>query len=193
MTLVNARAGWRNDVTYRHIQGVHSRGRWVLLDAGYIDFGDAAGYRELWVGAGHVLHASDRALFVAEGLVAQAFGPKARGETYLQPWFLFWCRLGERLESETVYLAYVPLDGAGTRQHVLDRSKVELDLGRFKLGAGYAGFRFGGAPWQHRPFLTGTVKLGGAGALELWAQRLPDPGGGSVIQAQIRYSVTLTH
>lgn len=192
-TLVNARAGWREDVTYRHFQGVHSRGRWVILDAGYIDFGDPSAYRELWAGAGRVLHASDRAVFIAEGLLAQAFGPLARGETYLQPWFLFWGRLSERVETETVYLAYLPLDDAGTRQHVLDRSKLEVDLGRFKVGAGYAGLRFGGSPWQHRPFLTATVELPGASALEVWAQRLPGPDGGSRIQAQVRYSVTLTH
>lgn len=192
-TLVNLRTGLRDGITYRHAQAVHGRGRWVLADVGYIDFGDSDGYSELWAGGGRVLHGSDRALLVVEGLLAQAFGSRSRHETYLQPWILWWTRPARRLETELVYLAYVPLDRAGTRQHVLDRFKVEVDLERFRLGVGYAGFQFGDASWEHRPFLTGTVKLRGAGGLELWLQRLEDRRGGSGFQVQLRYAITFRH
>ena len=187
-----ARAGWDGEFTYRHLQGIWSHDRWVLLDAGYIDFGDATGYREIWIGGGAVFHRSERRLVIVEAFMAGAFGSHARGEIYLQPWLLLKCWASDRIVSELVLFQYVPLNRPGVRQYVLDRLKLEYDLPRWRLGGGYAGQKIGSEEWEHRPFLTTTFKLDEARSLEFWLQRLPDDRKGSRVQAQFRFTLALS-
>ena len=84
-TTILARTALHKDRTYRLFEFIQTRGRWVLPDVGYIDFGDAGSYREFWGGGGAVLHDSEHLLIIFEGLVAAATGPAADGAVYLQP------------------------------------------------------------------------------------------------------------
>jgi hypothetical protein len=186
-----ARTGWDGEFTYRHLQGIFSRDRWVLLDAGYIDFGSATEYRELWVGGGAVVHRSERPLVIFEAFIAKAFGSHALGEIYLQPWVLLQYRVSDRIASELVLFQYVPLNHHGIRQYVLDRLKLEYDLQRWRLGVGYAGQKIGSEDWKHCPFLTTSFNVYEASSLEFWLQRLPDDRKGSRVQGQIRYTLAL--
>ena len=190
-TTILARTALHEDRTYRLFEVIQTRGRWVLPDVGYIDFGDSGSYREFWGGGGAVLHSSEHLLLIVEGLVATATGPAADGAVYLQPWVLFGYRITPRLAGETVYFPYIPLNEAGFTQHLIERAKLEYDLGVIKVGGGYGGFKFDQDQWQHRPFLTTTLKMGRLGNLEFWLQRVP--GEGRNLRAQIRYSLNLRH
>jgi hypothetical protein len=184
-TLVLARAGWDRGVTYRFFEAIHSTGRWIAPDVGYIDFGDARRYREFWLGGGYVLHGSPRTTVIGEGYLAQATGPLAGGARYFQPWMLVAHQFAPRVGGEAVYFLYLPLNAPGAFQQVLERAKLELTLGKVKLGAGYGAYKAEGQRWQHKPFLTFTYGTSRLGSLELWLQRNPGPG--DDIQAQVRY------
>lgn len=83
---------------------------------------------------------------------------------------------------------YLPLSGAGNRQWVIERAKLEYALSHaLKIGVGYGGYQFGGQPWQHKPFATATITPvhGKLGSLELWLQKLPH----GKAQVQIRYEL----
>ncbi len=185
----HARTGLDSGFTFRFLQAIHERGRWIGPDVGFIDFGDASAYREAWIGGGGVAHASKLWFVALEALFAFGSGETTADTVYVQPWMLVGYRPRPRLAAELVYFEYLPLDDRGTRQRVLDRAKLERDLGRFKVGAGYAGFQFGDGSWDHRPFLSATRKLGGTAELELWVQRDEDFGGESQTQVQIRFAL----
>ena len=69
---------------------------------------------------------------------------------------------------------------------MLERSKLEYRLNRrWKLGAGYAGYKYGDSPWQNKPFITGTFSAR-AGSFEIWFQKVP--GG-----AQMQLRMVLSH
>ena len=190
-TTILARTALHKDRTYRFFEIIQTRGRWVLPDVGYIDFGDAGSYREFWGGGGAVLHSSEHLLLICEGLVAAATGSAADGAIYFQPWVLFGYRITPRLAGETVYFPYIPLNEAGVTQHLIERAKLEYDLGVVKVGGGYGGFKFDKDQWQHRPFLTTTLEMGRLGALELWLQRTP--GEGRNVRTVIRYKINIGH
>ncbi len=116
----------------------------------------------------------------------QALGPGGKRAAYLQPWTSIGYTVSRtRLIGQTVYFFYVPLNQAGRIQHVLDRAKLEYDFRRFRLGAGYAGYKYAEEGWQNRPFLTWSIKAGRAGSFEFWAQRLQ----ARTYQVQLRYLV----
>ncbi len=190
-TTILTRTALHKDRTYRFFEVIQTRGKWVLPDMGYIDFGEAGSYREFWAGGGAVLHSSDHFLVIFEGLVAAATGPAADGAVYLQPWILFGYRITPRLAGEVVYFPYIPLNEAGVTQHLVERAKLEYDLGVVKVGGGYGGFKFDRDRWQHRPFLTTTLELGRLGALEFWLQRTP--GEGRNLRTVIRYKINIRH
>ncbi len=175
-TILVGRAAMRTDSphasTYHLAEFMQLRGGWVYPDIGYVDFGHG-NYRELWIGAGRTLVASERASFTAEMFFAQALGAAARSACYLQPWTLLSIRPTSRITSETSYFAYLPLNEPARVQHVLERSKLEYRLNRrWKLGSGYAGYKYGDSPWQNKPFVTGTFSTS-AGSLEIWFQKVP--------------------
>ena len=74
---------------------------------------------------------------------------------------------------------------------MIERAKLEYDLGVIRVGGGYSGFKFDRGPWEHRPFLTTTLEMGRLGALEFWLQRTP--GEGLNLRTQIRYSLNVRH
>src|ERR1041385_4019239 len=91
----------------------------------------------------------------------------------------------EKLGGEAVYFPYIPVNGSGRKQHVLERAKLERKFtNRWKAGAGIGGYKFGDEPWSTRPFLTTTLSTRW-GAWELWLQRLPE----NKPQLQIRYAI----
>jgi hypothetical protein len=186
VSLFIARAGQRIDVphvgTFHYLQFLQMRGKWIVPDIGYIDFA-TANYRELFLGGGRTLVERKKLMLAEELYFVQATGPAAGSARYLWPWTLLQLHFTPKFGSETVYFPYLPLNRPARVQHVLDRSKFEYALTKsVKIGAGYAGYKYGDLPWQSRPFLTTTVSTR-AGAFEFWLQRMPDGA-----QAQIRYT-----
>jgi opacity protein-like surface antigen len=172
--------------TYHYFEFFQLRGNWIYPDFGYLDFNDGTGYRELFVGAGRTLYHSDRATIAEELYFAQATGPDAKSARYLWPWTLVDFKIADKLTTETVYLAYLPLNQPARIQHVLERAKVEYQVAKHvKVGGGYAGYKYGDGQWQSKPMIATTVSTN-AGSFEFWLQKMP--GGG---QVQIRY--TLVH
>jgi len=187
-TLLLARAATTSGA-YHLVEAIHQRGRVVPLDIGYIDFDNPSLYRELWIGAGGVPFQGSKGLLIAEGLLARAFGEHGAQALYFQPYFFGLYRVAPNLPFETSYFAYVPLNQAATAQHLLERAKLEYDFARFKAGAGYSAYRFGGEAWRHKPFITATLKAGEIGSFELWLQRVP----GDHLALQLRYAKVFVH
>jgi hypothetical protein len=75
---------------------------------------------------------------------------------------------------------------------LIERAKLEYDLGVVKVGGGYGAFKFDKDQWEHRPFLTTTtLEMGRLGAVEFWLQRTS--GEGHNLRTQIRSSLNLSH
>ena len=185
-TIVAAWTGVRNDgkSTYRFAGVIQKRGRWTLLDIGYIDFDHPGQYREVFIGGGGTVYDSKLFTFIAEGLINKASGPASGGALYLQPWFLAIYRLTPKINGEVVYFPYLPLNKAGRIQHVLERAKLEYDFKHLKVGGGYGAYQYGDGPWQNKPFTTTTLKGGRVGDLEVWLQKMPEQH----FQVQLRYT-----
>lgn len=185
-TIVVARMGMRNAATYHYVEGfqIH-RGKWIYPDVGYIDFAKN-GYWEFFIGGGAVIHDSKHFTLIHEGYLDRAQGSKSLSATYYQPWSLIAYKLNDRVSGKTVYFPYLPLNKPARIQHVLECSQLEYDFKHFRMGAGYGGYKYGEESWQHKPYVTWTLKAGALGKLELWLQRLP----GNHVQAQIRLAKT---
>lgn len=174
---------------YHLAEVIHQRGTIIPLDIGYIDFDDPARYREMWIGGGAMPLAGARGFLITEGLLARAFGEHGGGALYLQPYVLGVYRIAPNVPIESAYLAYVPLNEAGTAQHLLERAKLEYEFPRFKVGAGYSAYKFGDEAWHHKPFITGTLKAGRFGNVEAWLQRVPE----GQFAVQFRYAKVFVH
>lgn len=172
--------------TYHYAQVFQQRGKWIPLDLGYIDFNKFDVYREVWVGAGGVLLETTHLSVIGEGHIVKALGPSSGGALYLQPWVLVAYHLAQRLGGDAVYFPYLPLNDAGRRQHILERAKLEYDIGHIKVGGGYAGSKSGPGAWKSKPFVTATIKAGPIGAIELWLQQRP----GQRVTVHVRYAKT---
>ena len=174
---------------YHYVEVFQQRGRWIFPDVGYIDFDQAKQYREYFVGAGAVLFSSKHLTVIEEGYLDKAAGPSSGDALYFQPWTLVAFSLTPKLGAEAVYFPYLPLNKAARIQHVLERAKLEYDFKHFKLGGGYGAYQFGDGPWQNKPFVSGTIKVGKMGDVELWLQR---SGNGDAL-IQVRYGKTFKH
>jgi hypothetical protein len=183
-TMVFARmAGW-NASSFHFVDVVQTRGRLVLPDIGYVDFG-RSNYREVFAGGGLVVYPGKHFTWIQECYFVRALGSAANRAAYLQPWtFAAYSIPRSPFIGEALYFTYLPLNPAGRIQYVLDRAKLERDCHKFKVGAGYAGYQFAQTSWQNRPFVTVTIKAGGLGSMEFWLQRLP----GNSVQFQLRYA-----
>lgn len=174
---------------YNYVEAIWQKGRIILFDVGYIDFGKTSQYREVLIGGGGVLIDSKKVVLIGEAYLDQAFGPTSGHATYFVPWAILIVHPTSKVNTEITYFPYLPLNKAGSIQHVLEQAKTEYDFGRFKIGAGYAGYQFRKDAWESRPFITTTLKAGSFGNLELWLQRLP----GNHLVAQVRYSTVFHH
>ena len=195
-TTVVARMGMRNAATYHFLDAFQThRGKWIYPDVGYIDFAKN-GYWEFFIGGGAVLHDSKRFTLIHEGFIDRAQGRLSHSATYYQPWTLFGYKLSQKVSGKTVYFPYLPLNKSARIQHVLECAQLEYDFKHFRAGAGYGGYRFADEDWQHKPYVTWTLKAGSLGELELWLQRIPrnvilgSGAHGSFVQAQIRFAKT---
>jgi hypothetical protein len=185
-TTILARTGLKNSATsYHFLEIIHSKGAWIAPDIGYIDF-STGDYREVFIGVGKVLHGSKRSTLVGEVYVDQALGPVGKGALYLQPFMAGRQQLSDHWTIRGVYFLYLPLNKAGIQQHVLENIKLEREWKKYKLGAGYSGYKFGSTSWQHKPFVTATLATERLGSFEVWLQKLPRSS-----QVQIRYSITI--
>lgn len=172
--------------TYRLIEFLQVRGKWVYPDVGCVDFATGK-YRECFIGGGRTLYNGKKLTVTGELYFVQATGPTARSARYLWPNAVVDLRLTPKLTAQTSYVLYVPLNQSARVQQVLERVKVERTLGRWKVGAGYGAYQYGTGLWQSKPFVTTTVSTK-AGSFEIWIQKMPV---GS--QLQVRYSFVHTN
>ena len=148
------------------------RKKWIYPDIGYVDFAHD-NYREVFIGGGRTLIDDKFVTWDQELLYVQAAGTSAGSARYLQPWSMLRIRFTPKFTNETVYFPYFPLNDSGRIHHVIERAKFEYALNRrWKIGAGYAGNKFPGVPWVHKPLLTTTISTK-AGAFEIWLQKIP--------------------
>ena len=174
----------QSTATMHYLELFQVRRRWVLPDIGYIDFGHND-YREMFIGGGYTLYEGKQLNFIEELFFEKAFGSRANDAKYLVPWTMVQYRLTDNLGGEAVYFPYVPLNKSGRAQHVLERMKLERNIGkRWKAGAGLGGYKYADNAWSHKPFLTTTLSTRW-GDWEFWLQRLP----GNRAQFQIRYAI----
>ncbi len=142
---------------------------WIPIDAGYIDFRNASQYRELFIGTGKVFVADKKTLLIGEIYFDQA----SDGAAYLQPWILVAYKFTPTVRAEAVYFPYIPLNEAGTAQHVIERVKLEKIFKGWKIGGGYSGYKFGDGRMASKPFATFTKITEKWGNPELWLQKTP--------------------
>lgn len=185
-TLFQARMAMRDKPTYHFVEILQQRGRWVVPDFYYVDFGSNK-FRELGAGGGIEPYSSKRMRVLLEGFFDQALGPNAHAARYVVPWSLYRYSFTSRLNADIVYFTLLPLNEAGRIQHVIERSRLEYTFKRVKFGPGYAGSKFGDRQWQHKPFLTFTVLGREMGDMEFWLQRVP----GNHVQVQMRYRINI--
>jgi hypothetical protein len=187
-TIAYYRMGVGEETTYHYAQSFQVRDRWIAPDVGYIDFARTAEYREWFVGGGYKLLKTKHVTVAGELYFVQAAGPASAGAKYVEPFTGTFYTFTPRWSGETVILFYVPLDNAGLKQVVLERTKIEYGFApAFKLGVGYGAYQAGDEEWQNKPFITATLRpFGGKfGSFELWLQKLP----GDKSQVQIRYEL----
>ena len=173
--------------TYHYLEFFQARGKWICPDVGYVDFATSS-YREVFIGAGRTLRDSKRILLIEELYFDQSFGPAAKNARYLQPWTLLQIHLTPKWTSHTVCFPYLPLNNSARIQHVLEHTKVEYTINKtWKVGGGYAGYKYGDDNWQNKPLATTTISTR-EGSFEFWLQKMP---GGA--QVQLRYEFVHPH
>lgn len=166
--------------TIHFLEFLQIRGKWIYPDIGYVDFAHG-NYREFFIGGGRTLYDSEIATWDQELLYDQATGSASGNAPYLQPWSMLRLRFTPKFTNETTYFLYIPLNDSGQTHMVIERLKFEYALKKhWKVGAGYAGVKYIGAPWVHKPLITTTISTK-AGAFELWLQKIP---GGAQLEAR---------
>jgi hypothetical protein len=169
--------------TYHLVEFFQLRGKWIYPDVGYIDFG-TNNYHEVFVGGGRTFYDGKKGMVIEEFYYDQAFGPASKSARYFQPWTFVQVNLSPKFAGEAVYFPYLPLNQSARIQHVLERVKVERKIGKnWRIGAGYAGYKYGDEKWQNKPFVTVT-----RGPVEIWPfQKIP---GGAQAQLRLTFSHT---
>ena len=178
-TTIITRLAMRNSATQHYFQVYQTRGKWIGPDVLYVDFGKG-NYRETLLGAGRILYSGKPKPYLPKltlthvDYLLQATGPAAHSALYALPWTKLDYKFGNRLSGNAVYFFYAPLNQAGKFHQSLERAKLEYSFSKvLKAGAGYGGSKPNGKPWQNKPMLTFTVKVGPLGDAEFWLQRLP--------------------
>jgi len=132
-TMVFARmAGW-NAPTFHFLDIVQTRGRLVLPDIGYVDFG-RSNYRELY-GGGLVVYPGKHFSWIQECYFVRSLRRVANGASYLQPWTFVACSIPQtRFLGETLYFTYLPLNRAGRIQYVFGSCQAGTRLPQVQGG-----------------------------------------------------------
>ena len=173
-------------LTYRVVEFIQQRGRWIYPDLGYYDTGRFN--EQLWLAAGgaEIWHGR-HALWTEELYAVQEAGSATQNQRMLMLWTQLDLHLSPRLTGQTIVYPTVPLDRAARWGFDTDRAKLEYKLTRnMKIGPGYSSTDCSGGNWQNRPFLTTTISTG-SGSYEFWLERM---AGGA--QIQLRYQLALT-
>lgn len=191
-TVMIARMGVaRSGPTYHFVEVFQIRDGWILSDVGWIDF-STSDYGEAFAGIGRVMVKTSHITLINELYIAATVGSASQGAIYIQPWTLVAYTVSSKLAGEAVAFPYVPLNKQARKQWVIERIKLEYDLGLIKVGGGYGAYQFADEEWQHRPFVSVTARSSKLGDLEVWWQHLPqtkvrDDGS----QIQLRFSKTI--
>ncbi len=181
-TTLIARLAMTDVATQHYAQVFQTRGKLILPDVLYVDFGKN-NYREMFVGGGRVWYTGKHLTLTHEDYLGQATGSAAHNALYVLPWTKLDYRFGRKFSGNAVHFFYAPLNRAGKFHQAIERAKLEYSFSKlFKAGAGYGASGPANKPWQHKPMLTATVKCGALGDVEFWLQRLP----GNHAQAWLR-------
>jgi hypothetical protein len=137
-------------------------------------------------GAGVVAYRRKHFTWVQEAYFLQGTGPAAKGARHILPWTLLGYSIPRtKLVGDAEYFTYLPLNQPARIQYVLDRAKLEYEFRRYRIGGGYAAYKYADGAWENKPFLTFTVKAQPVGSFEFWAQRLQT----NAYQLQVRYVI----
>lgn len=159
-TTVQFWKGYRGKSNILFANAFQTRGRIILPDAGYVDFGHTKEYREVFLGGGLILADSKKVTWLAEVFALNASGPHA-GAFYAQPFTIFVVRPAPGWTIDTSAFYYAPLTKHAIPQLALDRAKLERRVHKhFSVGAGYAAYAAKGEGWAHKPYVTATFHAG---------------------------------
>lgn len=184
---VVVRTGIRQGFAFRLIETVLLEGRWIKADVGYFDSGSAGEYRRMWVGGGGAVVALPALRLELKGALSWGEGSATAGERYLESNAYLVARPDARWRVEVSYTESYPLNDEAVRAHTLDRARLEYELGSYRVGGGYAGYRAGPKTWEHRPFVSVSRPVRGLGEVEVWLQRV-ESAEGSRARLQLRLS-----
>lgn len=171
-TTLISRMAMRNAATQHYIQIFQTRGKWILPDVLYVDFGKSS-YREVLLGGGRMWSLGKHFKVSHEEYFGMAQGATSKSAKYVIPWTKLDYKFS-KFSGNTMYFAYLPVNEAAQFHHSVERAKLEYGIAKWlKVGAGYGGSGPVGKPWQHKPMATATFRCGVLGEVEFWLQRLP--------------------
>jgi hypothetical protein len=168
--------GFRNGTNFVFMDNYRTQGRSIIPDVGWVDFGKSHEYREVFAGGGYIPVNNKRFSLVTEGFFLQGTGLTRNRPNYFLAYVVSGFKPVARLNWETNYFGYYPINKTAQVQHVLDRSKLEWQFSdRFALGGGFAGCITKGTKWDSMPFASAKLSTKDYGNFEIWLQKVPPP------------------
>lgn len=162
-------------VAYRLVETVLERGRRIEIEAAYADLGEPGEYRKVWLGGRGTVVDLPRLRLELTAALSKSAGTAAAGERHVQSKASLEARPSADWIVEVSYTDSAPLNDTAVRKHSLDRVRLVYQVGRYRVGAGYAGYQDGRQSWEHRPFVSLSRSVRGLGEAELWLQRIERP------------------
>jgi hypothetical protein len=179
----------RNGQFFNYTEAAVDNGRWVVLDGGWLNFGQA-GYAEVFVGAGRIHSIGKRGTLIEELYFDRSYGYLSDHASYLQTYVSAEYQFGKGWSADTNLLPYLPLNKKGTFQLVVDRASLRKRLNdRLQVSAGYSAFKFGNTPLVNKEFGSLILLTKSRGSFETMLIHFPGLPGG--FGAQFRYVLTL--
>lgn len=179
----------RNGQFFNYTEAAVDNGRWVVLDAGWLNFGQA-GYAEVFVGAGRIHCIGKRGTLIEELYFDRSYGYLSDHASYLQTYVSAEYQFGKGWSADTNLFPYLPIDKKGTFQLVVDRASLRKKLNdRIQVSAGYSAFKFGNTPLVNKEFGSLILLTKSRGSFETMLMHFPGLPGG--FGAQFRYVLTL--
>jgi len=168
---------------------ITSYGKWMIFDPGWLNFGNLR-YGEGFIGGGRVWTIG-KTVVVGELYYDRSYGDLSDHANYLQTFLGVSHQFGSGYSVDGTGFPYIPLDRKGTKQFVLDHVTFRKALNKkWQGGIGYAAYRFGNNPVQHKPLLSLTYSSK-VGSLETILMHVPNSPG--AVGVQFRYSANLPH
>jgi len=179
----------RNGQFFNFTEATVDNGRWIVFDAGWLNFG-RLGYGEVFIGGGRIHSIGKRGTLTEELYYDRSYGSLSDHASYLQTYIAAQYDFGKGWSADTDLFPYLPIDHKGTFQFVLDRASVRKQLNqRLQVTAGYSGYKFGSTALVSKEFGSLVLLSKSRGSFETMLMHVPGlPGGFGV---QFRYVLTV--